>query len=81
MSSPPATGAATRGRLRHRTSEERHNTLNQKLLDDVNASGEAFLSHTKLRGQLVLRLAIGNIHTTERDVKRVWHLLKRAAYG
>lgn len=63
------------------TSEERHNTLNQKILDDVNASGEAFLSHTKLRGQLVLRLAIGNIHTTERDVERVWHLLKRAAYG
>ena len=27
----------------------------------VNASGEAYLSHTKLNGRLVLRFAIGNI--------------------
>ena len=30
----------------------------------VNASGEVFLSHTKLDGRYVLRLAIGNLHTT-----------------
>src|SRR5215204_5114424 len=31
--------------------------VNQQLLDAVNASGQVFLSHTKLRGQFVIRLA------------------------
>ena len=39
--------------------------LNERLLDAVNASGEVFLSHTKLGGRYVLRLAIGNLRTTE----------------
>jgi aromatic-L-amino-acid decarboxylase len=49
--------------------------LNQQLLDAVNASGEVFLSHTKLRGKYVLRLAIGNIRTAEVHVRRAWALL------
>ncbi|MGI8766156.1 MAG: pyridoxal phosphate-dependent decarboxylase family protein [Gemmatimonadaceae bacterium] len=60
-------------------SAEQCDALNQSVLDDVNASGEAFLSHTKLRGRFVLRLAIGNIRTGEHNVERVWHLLKNAA--
>ena len=31
-------------------------------------SGEVFLSHTRLDGRYVLRLAIGNLHTTESHV-------------
>jgi aromatic-L-amino-acid decarboxylase len=46
-----------------------------RLLDAVNATGEVFLSHTKLDGRFVLRLAIGNIHTSERHVARAWELL------
>ncbi|GMV04750.1 MAG: L-2,4-diaminobutyrate decarboxylase [Gemmatimonadota bacterium] len=53
--------------------------LNQKVLDRVNESGEAFLSHTRLRGRLVLRLAIGNLKTTEAHVARTWELLREAA--
>jgi len=41
----------------------------------VNATGKAFLSHTKLNDQLTLRLSIGNIRTTEEHVARVWELL------
>ncbi len=41
----------------------------------VNATGKAFLSHTKLNDKLVLRLSIGNIRTTEAHVRRVWELL------
>jgi aromatic-L-amino-acid decarboxylase len=47
----------------------------QQLLDRVNASGDVFLSHTKLDDRFVLRLAIGNINTTERHVARAWELL------
>jgi aromatic-L-amino-acid decarboxylase len=61
--------------FRFRGSDEQ----NQKLLDDVNASGKAFLSHTVLNGALVLRLAIGNIHTTWNDVEDTWNLIVELA--
>jgi aromatic-L-amino-acid decarboxylase len=41
----------------------------------VNATGEVFLSHTRLQGQFVLRMAIGNLRTTEAHVARAWALL------
>ena len=44
----------------------------------VNASGEAFLSHTKLNGSFTMRLAVGNIRTTEAHVARVWQILEDA---
>jgi aromatic-L-amino-acid decarboxylase len=50
-----------------------------KLLDVVNASGEVFLSHTRLEERYVLRLAIGHLHTAERHVARAWELLNSAA--
>jgi aromatic-L-amino-acid decarboxylase len=52
---------------------------NEALLARLNASGEAFLSHTRLDGRYVLRLAIGNARTTEDDVRAVWDLLRREA--
>jgi aromatic-L-amino-acid decarboxylase len=61
------------------TSEAERERLNAAILERVNASGEAYLSHTKLGGLYVLRLAIGNIRTEERHVARAWTLLKAAA--
>jgi aromatic-L-amino-acid/L-tryptophan decarboxylase len=52
---------------------------NQALMERVNVEGEIFLSHTKLDGRFVLRLAIGNERTTEDDVTRGWDALRRAA--
>jgi aromatic-L-amino-acid/L-tryptophan decarboxylase len=52
---------------------------NEAVLERVNASGEAFLSHAVLDGRYVLRLAIGNARTTEDDVRRAWEVLKRSA--
>jgi aromatic-L-amino-acid decarboxylase len=49
---------------------------NEALLDRANASGEVFLSHTRLDGRYVLRLAVGNMRTTEADVRRAWELLQ-----
>jgi aromatic-L-amino-acid decarboxylase len=48
------------------------NEQNRKLLELVNASGIAFLSHTVLNGQFVLRLAIGSVHTTREDLRSTW---------
>ncbi|HEY2310139.1 MAG TPA: aminotransferase class V-fold PLP-dependent enzyme [Gaiellaceae bacterium] len=52
---------------------------NERLLERVNASGEIFITHTKLDGRYVLRLAVGNARTTEDDVRRAWEVLNREA--
>jgi aromatic-L-amino-acid decarboxylase len=52
---------------------------NEALLERVNATGEIFISHTRLDGRHVLRLAIGNARTTEDDVRRAWEVLRREA--
>ena len=53
----------------------RLDALNERLMGVVNSTGETFISHTKLNGALTLRLAVGNVRTTERHVRRAWELL------
>jgi aromatic-L-amino-acid decarboxylase len=60
-------------------SEGQLEALNTAVLDAVNASGEVFLSHTKLDGRYVLRLAVGHLRTTERHVARAWDLVTEHA--
>ncbi|MGH3110774.1 MAG: pyridoxal phosphate-dependent decarboxylase family protein [Gaiellaceae bacterium] len=52
---------------------------NEALLERVNATGEIFISHTRLAGSYVLRLAIGSFRTTEDDVRLAWDVLRREA--
>lgn len=58
--------------------EDRVDAINQRILETVNDSGEIFLSHTRLRGRFALRIAIGNLRTTEKHVRRAWALLRAA---
>ena len=48
--------------------------LNQRLLDAVNRTGD-FLPHTKVKDRFTLRVAIGNIRTTQAHVDRLWGVL------
>jgi aromatic-L-amino-acid decarboxylase len=57
--------------------EARLDALNERLINAINASGAAFLTHTKLRGRFAIRLAVGNIRTTEEHVRKAWELLER----
>lgn len=52
---------------------------NRALLEAVNASGKAFLSHVVVRGRFGLRLAVGNLRTTPEDVALTWALLREIA--
>jgi aromatic-L-amino-acid/L-tryptophan decarboxylase len=52
---------------------------NRRLLERVNASGEMFISHCVLNGRYTLRLAIGQMSTTEEDVQRAWEVLVGAS--
>ena len=56
--------------------EDAVDALNERLLESINQTGEIFISHTKLMGRFTLRLAIGNLRTTERHVARAWELLQ-----
>lgn len=51
------------------------NALNERIMNEINSSGEAYLSHTKLDGKFALRLSVGSIRVEERHLKKVWDLL------
>ena len=53
--------------------------LNEALLDRVNATGEVFLSHTRLNGCFALRLAVGQMRTSRVHVAKAWELLRESA--
>jgi len=58
---------------------EATNALNERLLEEVNNTGQVFLSHTKLRGKFGIRLTIGNIKTSWKDVALAWEILQQKA--
>jgi aromatic-L-amino-acid decarboxylase len=56
-------------------------SLNASVMHAVNATGEVFISHTKVGGRYAIRLAIGNLRTQRADVEHAWAILKREADG
>ncbi len=61
--------------FRHKASDD----FNMKLMNAVNATGKAYFTHTKLNGQVVLRMSIGGTLTEEKHVKATWDLIKKTA--
>ncbi len=61
-------------------SDEEADALNERLMHAVNATGEVYLSHTRLQGRITLCLAIGNLRTTEDQVARAWTIVQREAW-
>ncbi len=53
--------------------------FNERLMHAVNATGDIFISHTRIDGVFALRLAIGNLRTGPADVACAWELLRRTA--
>ncbi|MCB1025567.1 MAG: aminotransferase class I/II-fold pyridoxal phosphate-dependent enzyme [Acidobacteria bacterium] len=53
---------------------------NESMMNEINASGEAYLSHTKLNGKFVLRLSVGSIRVEERHLRKTWKLLEEFVY-
>lgn len=52
--------------------------FNLELMERINASGEVFLSHTRLDPGVALRVAVGNIGTRAHDVDRCFALVEDA---
>ena len=49
--------------------------LNEAIMNEINASGEAYLSHTKLNGKYAIRLSIGSIKVEQKHIEKIWNLL------
>src|SRR5438046_10119981 len=61
-------------RAKHET-----DAFNSRIVESINQSGRAYLNQTKLRGQTVIRLGLGNILTTEKHLRDAWELIQETA--
>jgi len=52
---------------------------NQTLMDRLNASGDLYLTHTRLNDEMTLRFCVGQTNTQERHVERAWERIKEEA--
>jgi aromatic-L-amino-acid decarboxylase len=59
--------------------ETKVDSVNSKIVEQVNESGNAYLTQTKLRGRTVIRIGLGNVLTTERHVRDAWKLIQETA--
>jgi aromatic-L-amino-acid decarboxylase len=55
------------------------NSMNFALLARVNATGTTFLTHAKIRDEVVLRIAVGGTFTELRHAKQSWQLIQQTA--
>jgi glutamate/tyrosine decarboxylase-like PLP-dependent enzyme len=61
------------------TREDKLDRLNSQIVERINASGRAYLTQTKLRGQTVMRIGLGNILTTEEHLRKAWEIIRQTA--
>ena len=53
------------------------NALNKAIVKAVNASGRAYITHTVLGEIVAMRIAVGNVLTTEKHLQAVFDLIKQ----
>ena len=61
--------------FRHRKGDQH----SQQLLERLNAGGDLYLTHTRLKNQYVIRFCVGQTHTEHRHVERAWQLIQEVA--
>lgn len=61
--------------FRHRAGD----AANQGIMERLNASGDLYLTHTRLDGRLTLRLCVGQWQTEFRHLERAWQRIREEA--
>jgi aromatic-L-amino-acid decarboxylase len=77
MAPTPFSVVCFRAHPKNINDEDELNTLNEKLLDEINKTGKLFLSGTKLNGKFVIRIAISSIRTMEKNVLDAQQLIEQ----
>src|SRR3954468_21542479 len=57
------------------TNENDLDQINSDIVEQINASGRAYLTQTKLRGRTVMRIGLGNVLTTEQHLRKAWEII------
>ena len=58
---------------------EKNNALNAHILTEVNASGKAYITHTKVNHQYALRVVTGQTNIQKHHVEKLWKLIQQIA--
>lgn len=61
------------------SSKNKLDKLNSDIVEQINASGRAYLTQTKLRGRTVMRIGLGNVLTTEEHLRKGWEIVQETA--
>jgi aromatic-L-amino-acid decarboxylase len=61
--------------FRHQSGDD----FNERLLERLNAGGRIYLTHTRIGGHFVLRMAVGATTTTAEHVAAAWQLIRNSA--
>ncbi|MDP4115369.1 MAG: pyridoxal-dependent decarboxylase [Bacteroidota bacterium] len=56
--------------------EEQLNSINKKIMDNLNKSGKIYLSHTKLKEKYVIRLVVAGFYQKQEHIMKAWKLIK-----
>jgi len=59
--------------------KEALNRLNEEFLEEINRSGDLFLTHTKVNGRYTLRMVIGQTYVNQAHVELALERIKEAA--
>jgi aromatic-L-amino-acid decarboxylase len=59
--------------------DDKIDKLNSTIVEQINASGRAYLTQTKLNGRTVMRVGLGNVLTTEQHLRNAWQLIQETA--
>ena len=63
----------------HILDEQKLDELNEKLLNQIQESGELFLTHTKLDDKYTIRIVLGNTNLEKSHVNKAWQLIQKKA--
>ena len=58
---------------------KRGNKFNEKLLNEINKTGKAYLSHSKIDDIFFLRFCVGQTYTEKEHVINAWHIIQNCA--
>jgi aromatic-L-amino-acid decarboxylase len=56
------------------------NSMNERILHNINATGQTFLTHTRIRGIYVIRLVAGQTYLEKEHLREVWQLIRKISY-
>jgi aromatic-L-amino-acid decarboxylase len=74
-----STRRADRTSRRDVPTDEKLDQVNSDIVEEINASGRAYLTQTKLLGRTVMRIGLGNVLTTEEDLHKAWEMIRETA--